>query len=156
MTIQLARYPDRGSFEGDWAKLTAIVYTADIDQPGIYIWRVGAHGEYIGRYKRRTRPHDEYRKNVLNLLKGLPYRPKNPDGFRKIHRALAHAILLGEECRVEIYENIDDTKTRTARETELIKKFKPALNKSDPFYNHCNLLVENNRINKRDVGRNSG
>ncbi len=62
------------------------------DRPGLYEWHIESVGSYIGKYKRIKRPTKEYGRNVLRLLRQEVYRKGKPDGFRRIHRALAEAI----------------------------------------------------------------
>ena len=58
------------------------------DRPGIYEWRIEGVGVYIGKYTRISRPKKQYTRNVSNLANRLPYRPRNPNGFRRIHKEL--------------------------------------------------------------------
>ena len=76
-----------------------------LDLPGIYAWKVESIGTYIGKYARSYRPLFEYNKNVARLMGGGMYRPKNPTGFRCIHRALAQAITNGFSIELHILKN---------------------------------------------------
>ncbi|OQS45770.1 hypothetical protein B0T49_20290 [Chromobacterium violaceum] len=88
--------------------------------PLIYMWEIHTrHGVLVGRYVGKakngaTRPLRHYQRNVRNLLDGKPYRKGNPEGYRKIHRALAEAALKGYLitlqylCNVSEGENINE------------------------------------------------
>jgi hypothetical protein len=58
----------------------------DVSRPGIYEWRIDGMGSYIGQYRWISRPTTHYRRNLIKLFNGLPYRNRSPDGFRRIHR----------------------------------------------------------------------
>jgi hypothetical protein len=88
-------------------------------KPGIYEWRIEGTGVYIGKYTWISRPTKEYAKNVLRILNGLPYRPKNPNGFRRIHRALVQAHREGRKITLTILENVEPSNLNQ-REHELI------------------------------------
>lgn len=87
--------------------------------PLIYLWEIyGGSGELVGRYVGKasggaSRPRKHYSRNVKNLLAGKPYRRGAPDGFRRIHRALAKAqtegftIALHLICNVRAGEDIN-------------------------------------------------
>lgn len=40
------------------------------------------------------------------MLARLPYRKGNPDGFRKVHRALATAVLNGDRITLTLLRNV--------------------------------------------------
>lgn len=77
----------------------------DLSRPGIYAWEIQGTGLYVGKYTRKSRPLREYDKNVRRLLSGQPYRPQNPYGFRRIHHALAEALVTGRQITLHILEN---------------------------------------------------
>jgi hypothetical protein len=91
----------------------------DLKSPLIYMWEIRDHrGEVIGRYVGKAkggdrRPRRHYKRNVDKLLQGLPYRRGNPDGYRRVHRALAdatraaHNIVVTYVRNVACHENID-------------------------------------------------
>lgn len=76
-----------------------------LELPGIYTWTISGVGCYVGKYTRKSRPLKEYNKNVDRLLNKQPYRPGKPDGFRKVHRALAQAVLQGRNIKLSIVAN---------------------------------------------------
>lgn len=84
----------------------------DPTQPLIYLWEIrGSGGEVLARYVGNAkngaqRPRLDYRKNVVNILAGKPYRLNKPDGFRAIHRQMADAILAGNTLRLTLLCNI--------------------------------------------------
>ena len=98
----------QGKYPLDWFK-TDFKGHASLDQPGIYRWRIEGGKTYVGRFTRPSRPLKEYPKNVFRLLNGIPYRPKDPDGFRAVHRALAKAVQDRLEITLTILENCDVT-----------------------------------------------
>ena len=82
-----------------------ILDKVDLDRPGIYAWKLENIGVYIGKYTRKSRPLREYDKNVRRLLNSQPYRPKKPDGFRRVHHALAKAVQEKTKIELHILEN---------------------------------------------------
>lgn len=96
---------------------------ADVDpsKPGLYRWDIG--GEvYIGKYTKISRPRSAYARNVRRLIEGLPYRRSNPDGWRRVHHAMAAAISAGEAIKLRILENCSPEQINL-RERELIRQF---------------------------------
>mgnify|MGYP000044152194 CR=1 FL=1 len=91
----------------------------NLDLPGIYAWKIEGIGMYIGKYTRKSRPLSEYNKNVRRLLSCEKYRPQNPTGFRRVHRALARAITDGLAIELHILENCSP-ENLTSRERHLI------------------------------------
>ena len=91
------------------AKWFKFVVTDGVDckQPGIYEWKIEAQGGqiYIGKYTRINRPRRAFAVNVAHILGGEPYRKCNPDGFRRIHHALAQAVRNGDTVTLTILEN---------------------------------------------------
>ena len=84
------------------------------DQSLIYMWEIVSptDGKLLGRYigkssKGTSRPLTHYSRNVANLLAEKPYRKDNPDGFRRIHHALANAVRDGSVVRLVYLSNID-------------------------------------------------
>jgi hypothetical protein len=92
--------------------------------PLIYMWEIHGNaieliGRYIGKAKSgATRPRTHYYRNVINILAGKPYRKGNPDGYRRIHKALADAhrsgntITLTFLCNMQPEENINEVEQR--------------------------------------------
>jgi hypothetical protein len=81
----------------------------NISLPGLYEWKIGERGSYIGKYKRIKRPTREYGRNVKRLMEGKAYRLNNPDGFRKIHLELAEAHRKGWAITLIILENAQES-----------------------------------------------
>jgi hypothetical protein len=77
---------------------------SSLERPGIYRWQF-ADKAYVGRFTKQSRLLNEYPKNVFRLLNGIHYRPKDPMGFRAIHRALADAVASGTDVTLTILEN---------------------------------------------------
>jgi hypothetical protein len=77
-------------------------------QSGIYDWRIihsdGTQSCYIGRFTAASR-FRSYERGIYRLLNGLPYRPGNPTGFRKVHHHLAAAVRNGLRVERRIVEN---------------------------------------------------
>ncbi len=99
----------------------------DPEKPGIYVFVIEGQGIYVGKYTLPYRYKSEYANNVKKLLSGKSYRPKNPDGFRKIHRALAKAVgTEKQKISLILIENWDgnggdgDGESGLRRERELI------------------------------------
>lgn len=80
----------------------------------IYLWEVLGESDqvlyrYVGKAKNGDgRPIEHYRRNVLNLLRGQPYRKGKPDGYRAIHRRLAAAMVSGERVRLSFVCNVSN------------------------------------------------
>jgi hypothetical protein len=94
--------------------------TVAFDQSLIYMWEIRDQsgtllGRYVGKAKEGAkRPLTHYKRNVKNILAGKPYRKSNPEGYRRIHVALAeahghgHRITLSFLCNVQATENINE------------------------------------------------
>ena len=88
---------------------------------GIYL--ITADGKaYVGKACDLRSRERQYRRNVKRLNGGLPYRKANPDGYRKVHRAMAVA----RELSFTILEYGDAD--LIARERHWISRLKPELN----------------------------
>lgn len=77
----------------------------DLNQPGIYEWRIEGAGSYVGKSKRLKRRLREYSNNVHKLALGLPYRAGKPTLLRHIHREMLNAHLDGRGVILSIIEN---------------------------------------------------
>jgi hypothetical protein len=89
-------------------------------KPCIYVFIIEGQDTYVGICTEPSRYKREYAKNVRNLLAGLPYRPAKPNGFRRVHRALAKAIETDQQkISLVLIENWDDRFSGLSRETEL-------------------------------------
>ena len=94
--------------------------TVEFDQSLIYMWEIRDQsgtllGRYVGKAKAGARrPLTHYKRNVENILAGKPYRKNNPEGYRRIHVALAeahkhgHRISLSFLCNVQAPEKINE------------------------------------------------
>ena len=97
-------------------------HTVHEELPLIYMWEIRANdgtlvGRYIGKAKRGAgRPRKHYARNVANILSSKPYRKDNPNGYRRVHFALAEAerhrlaITLQLMCNVQPDQNINQVK----------------------------------------------
>ena len=103
------------------ARRNDCAWGVDIDRPGLYEWRIEGTGSYIGQYRWISRPRREYGLNVARLINGLPYRKGNLDGFRRIHRELAAALMEGRRIELVILEN-GERPALNDRERELIRE----------------------------------
>lgn len=94
-----------GLREGWWRD--AIPEHIDLDQPGVYEWRIGHDSIYIGKSARLSGRIREYPNNVRKLIAGEAYRRGNPTSYRAIHhelraahdRLLAVSVTVIENCR---------------------------------------------------------
>ncbi len=82
-------------------------------RPLIYMWEIHDGDRLIGRYIGKskngsTRPVFEYRNNVRKLRAGLPYRKSNPNGYRRVHRAMAAALERGFRLSLTFLCNVPD------------------------------------------------
>ena len=101
-----------------WYSLT-IADGADSDFPGLYEFEIEGVGSYIGKYTNLSQRRKLYSRNVCNLLNGKPHRKGKPEGFRRIHHALADAVRAGKTIKLIILENPSREKIYR-RERELI------------------------------------
>jgi hypothetical protein len=85
----------------------------DEAQPLLYQWEI--HDTQTGRLLERyigkavrgsRRPLRHYERNVRRLLAHLPYRKGKPDGFRRVHRALAQAVAKGDRITLTLLQNV--------------------------------------------------
>ena len=78
----------------------------------IYLWEIlDSHGNIVYRYVGKAsggahRPRTQYKRNVINLLTGQPYRKSKPTKFRPIHRRMAQAVKAGETIRLSFICNV--------------------------------------------------
>lgn len=63
----------------------------DLDQPGIYEWRIEGVGVYVGKALRLKRRLSHYPNNVRRMLQGLPWHGNSARNYRPIHQALRDA-----------------------------------------------------------------
>ncbi|MBK0115611.1 MULTISPECIES: hypothetical protein [unclassified Delftia] len=87
----------------------------------IYMWEIRRFdtnellGRYVGKAARGAkRPRKHYSRNVSNRLLGRPYRKSEPNGYRRVHIALAdaerqqHTVTLQFLCNVQSDEDINE------------------------------------------------
>jgi len=100
----------------------------DQDRPLIYMWEIHDTskvlvGRYVGKAKGGAeRPLRHYKRNVVRLLDGEPYRKGNPDGYRLIHRALADAVRRDFTISLTFLCNVREGDDINQVESEQIKK----------------------------------
>ncbi|MDR3429986.1 hypothetical protein [Silvimonas sp.] len=106
------------------------------DKPLLYLWEIyDAYSgvllhSYVGKAKGGSkRPLKHYRRNVLNLLHGRPYRRGKFDKFRASHRALAEAILLGHRIVLSFLRNVELDAINAVERQEIIDRA-PDLNQA--------------------------
>jgi hypothetical protein len=118
-------------------QITKILEFSFIPMPGIdqskaliYMWEIMSAdqstliGRYIGKSSRgEGRPMNHYKRNVANLLAGKPYRKDNPDGFRRIHHALADAVIEKHSVRLSFIANASDGDDLSRLERKYIRDF---------------------------------
>ena len=93
----------------------------DPNKPGIYIFFIEGGEVYVGKYEDPYRFKTTYPERVRRLIANEPYKESKPDGFRRIHRALAKAVEKGgKKISLMLIENWDDGPSRSRRERELI------------------------------------
>jgi len=96
----------------------------------IYMWEIRSRisdellGRYIGKAsKDEKRPLTHYRRNVANLLAGKPYRKDNPNGYRRIHHALANASRENHRITLRFLTNNSNREDINELERRLIREF---------------------------------
>ncbi|OZI63303.1 hypothetical protein [Bordetella genomosp. 11] len=116
-------------------KFRLIALGIDESKPLLYQWEIHdvrtgeLKGRYIGKAVRGSgRPLSQYRRNVLNLLAGLPYRRNKPDGFRRVHRALADAVIKGDRITLTLLRNVPLGEDINEAERQAIRRFNCTLN----------------------------
>ncbi len=71
--------------------LREIEAALDLDQPGIYEWRIDGVGVYIGKALRLKSRLRAYPNNVRRMLQGLHWHGDATRDYRPIHHALRDA-----------------------------------------------------------------
>jgi hypothetical protein len=110
---------DRKTLSDRWCEYL-VCEGVDQKKPGIYEWKIDGVGSYIGKYRRISRPTKHYRRNVIRLMNGDPYRKGKPAGFRRIHLELEKAVRENRRIELHILENVAVAEINV-REAELIK-----------------------------------
>lgn len=107
----------------------------DEARPLLYLWEIHdaqtgeLRGRYVGKALRGSgRPRSHYARNVRRLLERLPYRRGNPEGFRKVHRALAEAVLKGDRITLTLLRNVESHEDINEAERSAIRSLKCTLN----------------------------
>lgn len=87
--------------------------SVDVKAPLIYMWEIhDLAGEIVGRYIGKAnggdkRPTQHYPRNVSKLLQGLSY--KKDKNYRRVHYALADAVLAGHSISLTYLCNVPET-----------------------------------------------
>ena len=79
----------------------------DLAKSGIVAIIVDGGGIHIGKYTSLSTYIKELSQNVGNYIEGRPYRENNPDGFRRIHRALGEAVKVKAAISIVLMNNWD-------------------------------------------------
>ena len=79
----------------------------DLAKSGIAAIIVDGGGIHIGKYTSLSTYTKELSQNVGKYIEGRPYRENNPDGFRRIHRALGEAVKVKASISVVLMQNWD-------------------------------------------------
>jgi hypothetical protein len=87
----------------------------DLDQPGVYEWRIEGVGIYVGKALRLKRRLGHYPNNVRRMLQGLPWHGDPAKDYRPIHHALRQAYEQKLAISVTVLE-VCDRDTRSDRE----------------------------------------
>ena len=104
------------------------LYGVDQNRPLIYMWEIWARdGILLGRYVGKAsggsrRPLSHYKRNVMNILDGRPYRKGKPDGYRRVNRMLAEAMGNGHRVRLSLIRNVEPDESINQVERSLIKE----------------------------------
>ena len=105
------------------------------DAPLIYRWSVTLDGRtecYIGKTSRGAdRPLSAYARAVTKLMAGQPYRPDAPNGFRRVHRAMAACLQGGGSLHLDLVETAS-LPDLARREQYYLLRERPALNGDRP------------------------
>jgi hypothetical protein len=83
---------------------------------------------YVGKATNLKSRLAEYLRNVSKIESGKPYRKGNPDGFRRIHLALASAKKSGRTAKWEVLEFTDAGNLLLEAERRWIVTISPKLN----------------------------
>jgi hypothetical protein len=94
----------------DWYR-RSIDATLNLDQPGIYEWRIEGVGIYIGKALRLKRRLAHYPNNVRRLIQGLPWHGNPAKDYRAIH----HALRDTHEEKILVSVTVLEVCTREAR-----------------------------------------
>lgn len=103
----------------DWY-VPEIEATIDLDQPGIYEWRIEDVGVYVGKALRLRSRLRAYPNNVRRLLQGLHWHGDPTRDYRPIHHALRDAHEAGTIVVVRVLE-VCAPEVRNEREQYWIK-----------------------------------
>jgi len=81
---------DRIALRSDWY-VREIEQTLDLEQPGIYEWRIEGVGVYVGKALRLKSRLRAYPNNVRRMLQGVHWHGHATRDYRPIHHALRDA-----------------------------------------------------------------
>lgn len=98
----------------DWY-IREIEASLDLDQPGIYEWRIEGVGIYIGKALRLKNRLRAYPNNVRRMLRGLEWHGDPTRSYRPIHHALRDAYETHAIVVVRVLE-VCTPETRNERE----------------------------------------
>ena len=96
-----------------------VAHGVDPKKAYIYVFYIDGVGAYVGETENPKRPFTQYSRNVKKLLANKTYRKSKPDGFRRVHRALAKAIDKKQKISLVLLENWEEKIDRLQREKEL-------------------------------------
>ena len=107
----------------------------DESAPVIYLWMVvwpdGRTDSYVGQSKSgANRPLKHYKRNVKRFNAGRPYRKSNPDGWRRVHLAMAECMVAGGAIHLSLIANTSHSDIN-ALERHYIRELRPSLNGGD-------------------------
>jgi hypothetical protein len=114
-SISSARIPSAEHRKGRLVFSVTQMPGVDPSKALIYMWEIISTdqkqliGRYVGKSSRgEDRPLTHYARNVANLLEGKPYRKEKPDGFRRIHHALAAAVIENHRVKLSFVANASE------------------------------------------------
>lgn len=119
--------------------------SAQLDSAGIYEWKIKDVAVYVGKSENIRSRMMEYPNNIRKMINGLPYRLRNEDGYRSVHRKLCEAHDKGfkvtfsvlEICEPEFLSEREDrwieaTRTKNAgSRVEVLNRTKPRKQTTD-------------------------
>ncbi|WP_334033660.1 hypothetical protein [Burkholderia gladioli] len=100
----------------------------DDAKPLLYQWEIhdSRTGDFLARYigkavRGSKRPLRHYERNVRRLIAGMAYRKSKPDGFRRVHRALAEAVSAGHRITLTLLRNVGPDEDINEAERQAIR-----------------------------------
>lgn len=114
-------------------EMRRLLYEIEIQNPVS-----GLISRYVGKAEPSTRrgrtrpagkrPRTDYIRNTNRCLAGRPYRKNNPEGFRKVHLALADAVRQNLRVTIRLLKNVAPTENIYDAEREMIRDRNADLN----------------------------